>query len=132
MLSTQWEELFEEKTCIHFLLYDCLSYYSLILFRLKMCAQKCFFDDERICSGETVTLESFRHEEILLKCFPGAASLLEILLLCDDRFYQNPISLRSNFVCSAHEKKFFKQYWPSAYRNCWLCTALQKTLTVKF
>ena len=96
-----------------------------------MCARKCFFYNEHICSSETVSFKSFRHEEINMKCFPDVTSVVEILLLCDDRFYQNPISLHSNVVCSAHKNEFLKQYWLSAYRKCWLCAALGKSLAVK-
>ncbi|CAF1277391.1 unnamed protein product [Rotaria sordida] len=91
-----------------------------------MCEQKCFFFKEGICSSDTMTLNSLRYEQINFKCFPGATSCIEILLLSDDHFYQNPISLQSTFVCSAHKQEFLKQYWPSTYRKCWLCIALQK------
>ena len=83
-----------------------------------------------MCGGDIMPLSDFRYEKININCFPGASSSIEIILLCDDRFYQHHLSLHSTSICSVHEVEFMKQYWPSSYRKCWLCTSLQKPSSV--
>lgn len=91
-----------------------------------MSQKKCFFFNEQMCSSDIEPLSSFRYESIDLKCFPGTNSLIEIILLCGDRFYQHPLSLHSTSICSVHKIEFLKQYWPSSCHRCWLCISLQK------
>lgn len=94
--------------------------------------KKCFFHDRTICSNDLMSLYDIRYEEVNVKCFPTAKSLIEILLLCDDRFYQTRLPLRSTFVCFAHKKEFLKEYWPLSYKKCWFCMSLHKSLPVRF
>ena len=94
--------------------------------------RKCFVFNQGICSDDSMPLYDLRYQEIDLKCFPGATSLIEILLLCDDRFYQHRLSLHSTFICSAHKQEFLKEYWTPSYKKCWLCMSLQKSPPVRF
>ncbi|CAF3133213.1 unnamed protein product [Rotaria sp. Silwood2] len=88
--------------------------------------QKCFFSSQGVCSNDVVALSDLRYEENNMKCFPGANTLTEILLLSDDRFYQDRLSLHSTFVCSEHKEKLLKKHCILSYRKCWLCILLQK------
>jgi hypothetical protein len=97
-----------------------------------MCEKKCLFLNQGSCSSDVESLDDLRYEQITFNCFPGARSLIQILLLYDDRFYERSISLHSTFVCSLHKEEILKQYWPSSYRKCWLCISLQKPLPVRF
>jgi hypothetical protein len=97
-----------------------------------MCEKKCLLLNLGSCSSDAESLNDLRYEQITLKCFPGASSLIQILLLYDDRFYERSISLHSTFVCSLHKEEFLKPYWTSSHRKCWLCISLKKQLPVRF
>lgn len=93
--------------------------------------KKCLLANHEICSENINSFYSLRYNQNRSKCFPSANSLIEVLFLYDDRFYQQCISLHSTFVCSIHLQEMLKEYSISSYRKCWLCLSLEKTSPVR-
>ena len=96
-----------------------------------MSQQPCFFSHKGDCGGEFLALYDLRYDNFSSKCFPGARSPVEILLLCDDRFYDTRPPLRSTFVCLCHKQEFLKEYRPTSYKKCWLCLSLKRPFPVR-
>ena len=94
--------------------------------------RNCLLTDRHICSVDLISLYSLRYKQINAKCFPGVKSLIELILLNGDRFYQQRLSLYSTYICSNHLQDTSKEYSVSSYRKCWLCASLNKPLPVRF
>ena len=95
-----------------------------------MSQQTCLFSHDGLCHGGCTTLFDLRHDECYKRCFPGATAIIEILLLCDDRFYQDPLPLRSTFVCSFHKEEYLTEVWLTRNKKCWLCLSQNKSRVV--
>ena len=94
--------------------------------------RNCLMTDRHICNDDLTSLYSLRNKQINVKCFPGVKSLIELILLNGDRFYQQRLSLYSTYICSNHIHDISKEYSVSSYRKCWLCASFNKPLPVRF
>lgn len=94
----------------------------------------CFCSSDGVCSEELTSFMDLVDNEIDKQCFPGVNSMVLILLLRDDRFFESRISLRSTYVCSFHKQRLLKEYWLSAHGKCWLCTRTRtgKSTSVRY
>lgn len=83
----------------------------------------CLFSTLGECGEHLVLtpLSDLRFSSIDKTCFPGAKTVIEVLLLRADMFYQHRISLDQSFICSMHKKKFLEQFWISKHKKCVLC-----------
>ena len=99
-----------------------------------MSQQTCLFSHDGLCHGGCTTFFDLRHDEYYKRCFPGATAIIEILLLCDDRFDQDPLPLRSAFVCSFHKEEYLTEVWLTRNKKCWLCLSqnMSRVVSIKF
>ena len=89
-----------------------------------MISSECFFSgycDEVSCTGkETWTrLSELKKKTNNSKTFSDAESLLEVILLRADMFFQHKFDAGNAFVCDAHHEKLFQQvYFYKVKSNC--------------
>ncbi|CAF1112852.1 unnamed protein product [Didymodactylos carnosus] len=84
----------------------------------------CFFSNTGgDCSHEEKyeCLYDLRYDEIDKRCFPGSKSVIEILLLRADLFYQPKMNLRQIFICNGHKQQLLEEFWSSERRKCNVC-----------
>jgi hypothetical protein len=91
-----------------------------------MSQQACIFSDDALCRDRFTTFFDLHHDECCKHCFPGATVIIEILLLCDDRFYQDRLPFCSTFICSFHKEAYLREFWLTQNNKCWLCLSQKK------
>ena len=83
----------------------------------------CMFEALSPCNHESSKqLYDLRYVERSLKHFPGARSVIEVLLLRADMLFQGPFSPRRSYVCNKHEQELLREFWISTQKKyCSLC-----------
>ena len=98
-----------------------------------MISSECFFSgycDEVSCAGkETWTqLSELKKKTNNSKTFSDAESLLEVILLGSDMFFQHKFDTGNAFVCDAHHKKLFQPvYFYKVKSKCDICLSVRGT-----
>lgn len=82
------------------------------------------------CHNSSKRFYDLRQVERSLKNFPGARSVIEVLLLRADMFFQGPFNLRQSYVCNKHEQELLRELWISTQKKyCSLCVPCFKKRT---
>lgn len=91
-----------------------------------MSVDSCFFFDhydQIICSSGTslTPLSVLKDKSISKACFAEAETVLQVLLLRADLFFQHKFDLEKNFVCDAHYKELVKGFPVRPHSVCETC-----------
>jgi hypothetical protein len=88
-----------------------------------MSKTNCFFYTNNECdhSQEHTKLFDLRYNEINKKWLPNAKSVLEVLLLRGDLFYQQEFNLHRTFICENHKAELLKEFHLGADKKCHVC-----------
>jgi hypothetical protein len=81
-----------------------------------MTNDRCFFAkccDGVVCSSKSTwtNLSELKNEEVKLKCFPAAETVLEVMLLRADLFFQHKFDTETAFVCDSHRNVLLQKVY---------------------
>ena len=91
-----------------------------------MASKRCFFAeccDQVVCNSETtwMPLSEVKNKDLEQTCFPEAQTLLEVMLLRADLFFQHILDLDNAFVCDAHYTMLVQPFYVMTKSMCDTC-----------
>ena len=96
-----------------------------------MSSNHCFFAgycDEVVCDCESVwmRLSEIKNVDSAKGCFPEANTILKVMFLKSDLFFQHSFDLNTTFVCQAHYKMLLQPSYVRGKSVCDVCEYLRK------
>ena len=93
---------------------------------LTMASKRCFFAeccDQVVCNSETtwMPLSEVKNKDLGQTCFPEAQTLLEVMLLRADLFFQHILDLDNAVVCDAHYTMLVQPFYVMTESMCDTC-----------
>ena len=100
-----------------------------------MTSNQCFYAgcyDEVACSSKLTwtVLSEPKDEKLSKRCFSGAETILEVILLRADLFFQHTFDTDAVYVCDIHRNLFLQSfYFIKTQNKCNTCLNVRKTLS---
>jgi len=95
-----------------------------------MNSKHCFFGkycNEVVCGSKSTwkRLSDIKNKNVSKTCFAEAKTVLEVMLLRADLFYQHTFNIETAFVCDAHYNMLVQPSYVKLYRKCNACECIK-------